>query len=129
MSTRDIDVERLRIQRDIVRPVPDGRRPPVHRRGEHFLKGPIPFPWLRGAAGLPGRALAVATELWFGAGIKKQRTLSISLSNLRVAPRISRSAASRALQALEHAGLVSVQRRPGRKPLVTLLDAPAETKP
>jgi hypothetical protein len=33
------------------------RRPPRHRRGERFLKGPIPWPWISAAAALPGKAL------------------------------------------------------------------------
>jgi hypothetical protein len=99
--------------------------PPRHRPGERFLKGPIPLNWLGAAASLPGKALHVAIELWFWAGVKNSRTVAISLSHLR-ATRIHRSSASRGLQALERAGLVAVVRHSGRKPIVTLLDYDAE---
>ncbi len=98
------------------------KAPPRHVPGEHFLKGPIPLTWLRVAAHQPGKAVSVALELWLWAGIKKSRTVRISLSNLRVAPKLSRSSASRGLAALERAGLVTVVRRSGRKPTVTLQD-------
>ncbi len=45
--------------------------------------------------------------------------VTVNLSRLSV----DRSSASRGLAALEAAGLVAVKRRPGRKPLVTLLPA------
>ena len=97
--------------------------PPRHRRGEQFLKGPIPVWWLRQATSLPGRALHVGLEIWFRAGLTESRTVSVSLSRLRLAPGTPRSTASRGLRSLERAELVSVDRLPGRKPIVTLLDS------
>lgn len=127
MADGPLDVERLRLSRFPDRPGEDPvhRAPPRHSRGELFLKGPIPLAWLRLAAEQPGKALVVAIELWFRAGIEKRRTIRISLSNLRVAPHLSRSSASRGLAALERAGLVTVVRRMGQKPTVTLQDAPS----
>jgi DNA-binding transcriptional ArsR family regulator len=92
---------------------------PRHGAGELFLKGPIPWAWLHRAICLPGRALHVALQLWFHAGIAGNGIVAINLSRLSV----DRSAASRGLAALEAAGLVRVQRKPGRKPLVTILPA------
>jgi hypothetical protein len=99
------------------------QKPPRHRKGEQFLKGPIPLAWLQAAARQPGAAVLVGLELWFWAGIKKSRDVSISLSHLRIAPGTSRSSAGRGLRALEQARLVLVQRDPGRKPRVTLLES------
>jgi DNA-binding transcriptional ArsR family regulator len=90
---------------------------PRHRDGELFVKGPIPWSWLAAAMALPGRALHVGIALWLRAGIAGNGVVSVNLSRLPV----DRSASSRGLRALEAAGLVSVSRRPGRKPLVTLL--------
>jgi hypothetical protein len=90
---------------------------PRHTAGELFLKGPIPWSWLLKTMVLPGRALHVALVLWFRAGLAGNGVVSVNLSRLPV----DRSAASRGLAALEAAGLIAVRRRPGRKPLVTIL--------
>lgn len=72
---------------------------------------------------LPGKALHVAVRLWFGAGLGSTRTLAVSMTSLQEAG-VSRFAAARGLHALERAGLVSVERHVGRKPIVTLLGTP-----
>jgi hypothetical protein len=92
------------------------------RKGQSFLKGPIPWVWLSRAAQCPGRALHVALMFWFQAGLlKKTADVPLSLSRLRNLG-TSRFAAARGLAALEKAGLVAVIRHRGRKPVVTLLD-------
>jgi len=102
-------------------PTIDMKRLPRHKPGEKFLKGPIPWDWLTHAAKLPGKALCVATALWFLAGVKGKRTVALSgivLKDLGV----KRNAAYRGLAALERAGLVSAIRHLGRSPIVTLLE-------
>ena len=91
---------------------------PRHRQGERFLKGPIPWAWLARAMALPGKAVHVGIAVWMAAGIARNGLIAVNLSRLP----IGRSAASRGLAALERAGLVSVQRTAGRKPLVTVLE-------
>jgi hypothetical protein len=84
-----------------------------------FLKGPIPWPWISIAANLSGRALAVGLALWRLAGVRK--CMSVRLSNTEVAVLgVDRNAKSRALRALQEAGLIVVEQRPGRLPLVTI---------
>jgi len=97
-------------------------RPPRPKRGDRFLKGPIPWNWLCNALSLRGRAGAVGVALWFRAGIARSRTVSISYRDLEEMG-VNRYAARRGLRALEAAGLVSIERRPGRAPEVTILDA------
>lgn len=99
------------------------RRPPRHAAGEPFLKGPIPWAWLREAARLPGKALAVALMVWRLAGMHKSDSVAFSLTSLEGELGVTRDSARRGLEALEVAGLVSVHRHPGRKPVVTLLPA------
>lgn len=96
------------------------KRPPRHRPGERFLKGPVPWRWVEAAARLPGKALAVGLAAWREAGCRRARSVPLNLSALAV----PRRTAQRGLDALEGAGLVAVDRRRGRPPLVTLLDAP-----
>jgi hypothetical protein len=98
------------------------RRPPRPRQGEKFLKGPIPLHWLMVAANQPGKALPVAIALWYLSGLKRSCTVALSISSLTDFG-VGRLAGYRGLAALEKAGLVSVVRHPGRKPIVTLLDA------
>lgn len=95
-------------------------RPPRHRPGEKFLKGPIPWRWLEVAGTLAGKALAVGLVVWREAGCSNERTVPLNLSNLG----IPRRTAQRALQSLNAAGLVSVENRAGRPPLVTLNELP-----
>jgi hypothetical protein len=100
---------------------PPGQKPPRHKPGEKFLRGPIPWNWITQAAHLPGKACQVGMALWFLAGIKDRQTLALSGSALRDLG-VSRYAGYRGLKALEKAGLVSVQRHIGQNPVVTILD-------
>ncbi len=88
--------------------------------------GPIPLPWLERAMVLPGRAVHVAIQIWFLAGLTKSCTVRLGLSDL-AGGKINRTTAGRGLAALERAGLVTVVRAPGCKPMVTLMDAPMDT--
>ena len=74
------------------------------------------------AARLPGKALHVALTVWFGAGVKRKRTVRLSYSQMGKLG-CKRETARRGLAALESAGLVSVDRHPGRCPVVTILEA------
>jgi len=56
------------------------RKPPRHRQGEKFLKGPIPWPKLERAFLLPGKALHVALLLWREAGCRRWRASRTSVS-------------------------------------------------
>jgi hypothetical protein len=114
LSNANLDIVRRRVP----------SRPPRHRPGGKFLRGPVPWDWLQQAARLPGSALHAGLLLWFEAGCRRNRTVPINLT--RAAEfRLSPDTMSRAVRQLETAGLVSVQRPPGRCLRVTILDAPA----
>jgi hypothetical protein len=66
------------------------------------------------------KALAVALVVWREAGCRNERTVPVNLSRVRM----PRRTAQRSLQALEAAGLVSVEHRAGRLSLVTLNATP-----
>ncbi len=99
--------------------------PPRHGPGERFLKGPVPCAWLQRAARLPGKPLHVGIALYQRAGMEKSDTVKLSNGVLEDWG-IDRYAKRRALKDLEIAGLVSVKRRHGRSPVVTILDVPAD---
>jgi hypothetical protein len=95
--------------------------PPRHKPGQLFLKGPIPQIWLSRAASLPGKSLHVGLSVWFLAGMTKSRSVRLSARVSR-AFGVDRHAKYRALRWLEDAGLVTVVRRSGCSPIVTLLE-------
>jgi hypothetical protein len=70
---------------------------------------------------MPGRTLHVGVALWYLGGTGGMNR--VALSNL-VGTRfgVDRNAKYRGLLWLEQAGLVSVQRKLGRAPVVTILD-------
>jgi hypothetical protein len=88
-----------------------------------FLKGPVPWHWLRHAMMLRGKALAVGLILWREAGCQKSRTVYFSLAHA-AAEGIPTTTARRAIRALERAGLVTICRKPGHGLEVMLCDLP-----
>ena len=114
-ETMDVDIDALKPATERLS-IPRGR----------FLKGPIPWSWIAAAAALPGQALLVGLCVWRLAGATNSRTVSFGNSDLKPL-RIDRAAKSRALHALEQAGLIKVARQPSRFPKITLLcDRPSQ---
>lgn len=119
------DIERLRLPIEQMAPLAATtapKKPPVKSRvnGE-FLKGPIPLAWLTIAAGLRGKAsLAVGLAIWFEAGRKKSGTITLTTAILNRF-KVNRKAKYRALDALEAAGLIVVERRPRKNPVVSIV--------
>jgi hypothetical protein len=76
--------------------------------------------WLTEAAQLPGKSLHLALALWFTASAEQARQMELgNLASRKFG--LERNAKYRALQWLEEASLVRVERRMGRSPLVTIL--------
>lgn len=121
-----IDPERMRL-RDFQIPAASPKSVRVFKRGKHdqFVKGPISWDWITMAARCPGKALHVAIGLLFWTGIKRKKEVPLSMTGLSVLG-VSRFAASRGLLSLEKAGLVSVKRTDGSRPMVTVLEISQE---
>ena len=104
MST--FNPKRLYLPVEKGRPFSANRKPPHHKPGDKFLKGPIPWKWLSTAALAQqrGKSLHVANALWFLAGIKRQDTVTLTRTVLNELG-VNRYAAYRALTALEGAPL------------------------
>jgi hypothetical protein len=96
-----------------------GRRRSRGLRHRHFLRGPVPMWWIQRAMVLPGMGLAAAIMIWFRAGVTGSKSVALNLSSIG----FDRTSAARGLRALERAGLVSVVRRRGRRPVVSILGA------
>ncbi len=113
--------------------VPDGLVPslvvPSERAGgrqtsrarSRFVKGPLPMGWIRAATRCgDAKALPVLLALKAKADAGRETWVkppAMALQDLG----IGRMARSRAIAALERAGLVEVRRRRGRPPLVRLV--------
>jgi hypothetical protein len=124
-SADDLDLEDFRSPDGAPPAAPEPLlRPPHHKPGEAFLKGPIPWSWLEAAMRLPGKALHVAVLLWQEAGCRKGRTVRFRLSH---AARLGMhlDTARRGLRSLADAGLITIRHHPGECLEVTLLKAPA----
>jgi hypothetical protein len=89
---------------------------------EPFLKGPIPMAWLKSAAELPGKALHLGIAIWWLYPMSKTRSFKLTRKALDYVG-ISRDAAYDALKRLEERRLVRVERLPGQRPTVQILQA------
>jgi len=105
------------------KPSPSKSKLPRHKNGEYFLRGPIPWNWIIAASNLKGKALNAGISLWHLAGMKNTAEVKLSGKLLRKMG-IQRTTGYNALSELEKAQLVSVIRRRGRCPIVTILSAP-----
>src|SRR4051794_22330090 len=99
---------------------PEGRARAARREAQ-FIKGPLPLGWVAKAAraGDP-QALPVLLALKYKTDILRQPWVTPPAVVLRLLG-VDQDARSRAIPGLEQAGLVGVQRRRGRPPLVRLV--------
>jgi hypothetical protein len=126
--TLDLDVDlwnldRLRFPAESIGDLTGRRRPPRHRPGDPFVKGPITHAWIASACRLAGAGLPVAMALRFLCSRFRSENrwgLDAIAGGLRISPRSAR----RGLHAAELAGLLCVAREPGCKLTVSVLDLP-----
>jgi len=86
-----------------------------------FIMGPLPLAWIEVAGRTTGAGLHVAMEIWFRVGLRGSDEVKVSLSYVARRFGFHRTSAARGLADLEAAGLVVVQRRPGRAPVVRVV--------
>ena len=105
---------------------PESRTLPRHKSGQHFLKGPIPLDWLCVASRRCGRGsgFTVGIIIWYLCGLSKSRACIRLKGSVVRRFGLTRYACYRGLADLEKALLVSIERHPGRNPLVTVLPVP-----
>jgi len=90
------------------------------RRAGRFLKGPIPMDQVAVAAKLPGKALALLLAVHHREALTRKRCVTLP-KGLLADLGVSRDAKARGLRCLEEAGLVRVERSPGRSVRVELI--------
>ena len=92
----------------------------TRRKKEHFIYR-VPVNWAAAATKLHGKCLAVGLALWFKFGVEKKRQVKVTRTLLQKFG-VNRHAGWRAINQLEAAGLVTVDRGRGRSSLVTIID-------
>ena len=85
-----------------------------------FIRGPIPMAWLAAVAKLPGKTLNVALAMQWLVGMSGGKPFKLTRRSQELFA-ISDDAARDGLQRLEAAELVTTTRRPGQRPLITIL--------
>lgn len=91
------------------------------RSTDRFLQlSQVPLDWLQMASRLPGKALEVGLAIWALAIAVKTKTVMVTPTSVQGFG-VDAGAKSRALSALAKAGLLTVESRKGRFPIVTLV--------
>ncbi len=101
------------------------RKAPIRpsRPDTWFIKGPVPLWWIQRACQCGGKSLNLGMYIWFRYGCG-ETPIRMSPTRARRYGIGTRQTLHRALKTLEAAGLVRVDRRPGRCARVNLvLDA------
>jgi hypothetical protein len=96
-----------------------------HKNGM-FIR--VPLPWFMAASRLPGKASVVAQLIRLQADLRQGQPVKLATRLVRDCS-ISRGAMHNALEALETAGLISVERRSGSKPTITVIELDAASHP
>jgi hypothetical protein len=117
MVPNQIDLTKFALDVDFQQP----RQWPLRRRDRRFIRGPIPLDWILIASELSPSALKVALIICYIRGTSK---VSSKITITRPALdrfSVSRRSAYRALDEMEKAELISVEKRKGRNSLITAL--------
>jgi hypothetical protein len=111
LSNQD-DIKETEVETDLV-------RQSKIRRGERFLKGPMPLRHIATAACLPGHALALFLAVHHQIALTGKPVVTLP-ARLLAELGISRGSKSRGLKALEQSGLITVARSKGRAARIQL---------
>ena len=114
-ETDDWALDQLRLPPELVGDLTPKRRPPRHRPGDPFIKGPIPYSWIALACRLPGSGLHVAMACRFLCGRYRRPNrwgLEPPSSPSRAAPRARQGALPTGLRvAVHHLGPLLLRRK------------------
>jgi len=85
-----------------------------------FVKGPIPLDWLTEASLLPGKCLNVAMAIQWLAGMSGARPVKLT-KRAEASFNVSSDTSRECLNRLEAAGLIQLNRSPGKRPLIEVV--------
>ena len=92
---------------------------PRPQRGEKFVRGPIPLDWIKAAIPCGRKSINVVLALWYLAGFNRSNPIKLTPATL-LDFGVSAESARSILKRFEQVGLVSVDRKRGRSPIVTI---------
>ena len=118
MSDTQVHIWNGEVTRERRVETPASLKAKARKRDWHF-RG-IPGKWLGKAASLNGKALHTSLAIWLVVSLDKRLTVELRPKYLKRFA-VERHAGYRSLAALEQAGLISVERKRGRSPIVTVL--------
>src|SRR5258708_5881101 len=128
-----LDLDRLRLPpEDVARTdlalAVATQKPPRHRPGDKFVRGPVPWSWVCRVLGLPNTGpAALAWVLWFKVGCCGS-AFSLFPADYECLRR-DRKTIRRWLAELEASGLLEVDRHRGRSPTITLCEITEDGRP
>lgn len=99
------------------------KKAPKHKKGELFLQGPIPWNWIAKASQVNGKGstLKLVMAIWFHSGLSgHSAVIKITRRTLNDLG-LERNSVYRAIKTLEKAKLISVLRKKGARPSITIL--------
>jgi hypothetical protein len=108
------DLEHLRVEPVQVRVVPPAK---IRQRREHFIQ--VPFDWLERLDGASGKTYALALHLRYLHWRNKGNPFTLANGMLKI-DGIGRHSKWRGLTELERRGLICLERRPSRSPIITV---------
>ena len=116
--TDEFEIEKLRLPVNIVLPERRAVEPrKLERRRKHFVR--VPWHWIEALSGATGQTWQLALHLLYLHW--KDNGAPIKLANgMLEMDGINRKAKSRGLSELECRGLITVERRPKKSPIVKL---------
>jgi hypothetical protein len=85
-----------------------------------FVKGPIPLDWLTEVALLPGKCLNVAMAIQWLLGMSGGRPVKLT-KRAEMSFNVSGDTSRECLNRLEAAGLIQLDRSPGKRPLIKVI--------
>lgn len=90
---------------------------------EKFIAINMPWSWFAVASSLPGKALGIGMIIWWLVIVEKKPVVRFSYKKARCTG-LSGESIRQCIRSLERAGLIDVQRAPGRSPRIRVLPAP-----
>lgn len=109
------DIENLRLNPDQTRTITPKK---ILKRRDHFVR--VPFGWLERLDGASGKGYSLALHLLYRHWKAKGRPFTLANGMLRV-DGISRATKWRGLVELERRGLITIEHRDRKSPIITVL--------
>lgn len=99
------------------------QRMPAKRDGVgEYLRGPIPWLWLRSAYSIRPSCMLVAMGLWHWRALNKNPTFPVSMHRLAEFLGISYRTVLRMVETMSRAGMIRVVRRKGARHIFTIVE-------